>query len=152
VDGAGGAHDLSIGVVPQVHARINRNAVSADRDAGLVDVAERLAVAGLDDRGDVYPDPIGVARECVGQADVHVAVRRLCQLRQLGRLGAAEIPHSVGPHQVDTVIEFEHLLVELDATLCGHRVDPADQLRVAAQVGEDAPGGNPLRAEYECEV
>ena len=48
---------------------------------------------GGDDVVDVDADRVGGARELVGERDVHVAVGRLGELRQLGRLGAAHRPH-----------------------------------------------------------
>ena len=39
--------------------RVHGDAVPADRDARLVDVAERLAVAGLDDLSNVDAVPVG---------------------------------------------------------------------------------------------
>ena len=35
----------------------------------------------------VHPDPVGVAGELVGQRDVDVAIGRVGELRELGRLG-----------------------------------------------------------------
>ena len=60
--------------------------MAAHADARLVDVREGLAVGAADDLQDVDPDALGVARELVGQGDVHVAVGRLGELGELGRL------------------------------------------------------------------
>ena len=53
---AGRADHGRVRVVPQVDPRVDRDAVPADRDARLVDVAVRLGVAGLDDLVDVDAD------------------------------------------------------------------------------------------------
>ncbi len=50
---ARGAHDGGVGVVPEVEARVDRDAVPTHRDARAVDVAVGLGVAGLDDLVDV---------------------------------------------------------------------------------------------------
>src|SRR5690606_5584127 len=124
----GGAHDGRGRVVPQVHPRVDRDAVAADRDARLVDVAVGLRVAGLDDLLDVDAVAVGEPRELVGQADVDVPVGGLGQLGQLGRLGRAQVPDAVRAGQVVAGVEVEDRLVEGDTAGGGRLVDAADQL------------------------
>ena len=119
---------------------------------GRVDVAVRLRVAGLDHLQHVDPVRPGEPGELVGQADVDVPVGGLGQLRQLRRLGAAEVPDAVALRQVGPLVELEHRAVELDRAARPLPGQAADQLGVLAQVGEDAPGQHPLRAEHEVEV
>lgn len=119
--------------------------MAADGDAGLVDVAVGLAVAGFDDLLDVDVVPVGEPGELVGQPDVDVPVGGFGQLRQLGGLRRAEVPDAVGAGQVRALFEVEHGLVEGDARRGGRLVDAADELGVAAQVGEDPAGQHPLR-------
>ena len=59
----------------------------ADRDTWPMDVAERLTVAGLDDRPNVDADGVRVLGELVGESDIDVAIGRLRELRELGGLG-----------------------------------------------------------------
>src|SRR5690606_5843115 len=120
------------------------DAVAADRDARLVDVAVGLRVAGLDDLLDVDAVAVGEPRELVGQADVDVPVGGLGELGQLGRLGRAQVPDAVRAGQVVTGVEVEDRLVEGDTAGGGRLVDAADQLGVAAQVREDPAGEDPL--------
>ena len=95
VGGAGRRDDGRLGVGPQVQPRVHRDAVAADGDAGLVDVAVRLRVRCLDHLVDVDARGRGVAGELVREADVHVAVGGLGELGQLGGLGGAEVPDAV---------------------------------------------------------
>ena len=69
--------------------RVDGDAVAADAEAGLVDVAVRLGVRGRDDLEDVHADAVRVARELVGERDVHVPVRGVGELAELGGLGAS---------------------------------------------------------------
>ena len=152
VEGAGGAHHGGVGVGGQVQARVDRDAVPAHRDAGAVDVGVGLGVAGLDDALDVEAGLVGVDGELVGQADVDVAVGGLGELGHLGGLGGAHVPHAVGAGQVVALVEVEDGLVEGDAGLGAGLVQTTHELGVAAQVGEDAAGEDPLGAEDEVEV
>ena len=149
---ARGAHDGGVGVVPEVQARVDRDAVPADRDAGPVDVAVGLRVAGLDDLVDVDAGPGGERAELVGETDVHVAVGGLGELGHLGRLGRAEVPDPVAALEVGALVELQHRLVELDGSRGALGGQPADQLGVLAQVGEDPAGEHPLGREDEVEV
>ena len=72
----------------------------ADGDAGLVDVAEWLAVAGFDDLGDVDVVVVGVAGQFVGEPDVDVAVGGFGEFGEFGGFAAAEIPDPVRFGQV----------------------------------------------------
>ncbi len=146
------AHDGGLRVVPEVHPRVDRDAVPADGDAGTVDVAEGLAVGRLDDLEDVDAVLLREAGELVGQPDVHVAVGRLGELGHLRGLAAAEVPDAVAARQVGAVVEVEHGLVEGDPALAALGVDAADELGVAAQVGEDPAGVDALGAEDQREV
>ncbi len=121
-------------------------------DTRQVNVAVWLGVAGSDDLEDVDAVARREHGELVGQTDVDVAVGRLGQLGQLGRLSAAEVPDAVGTVQIRAIVEVEHGLVELGAELCAGGRETTDQLRVLAQIGEDAPGEHPLGAEYDMEV
>ncbi len=122
--------------------RVHRDAVAADPEARLVDVAVGLAVGGLDDLLDVDPDPLGVAGELVGEGDVHVAIGRVGELAELGRLGAA--------HPDDLRVEDRG--VEGGRPVAGGRPDPADELGVGGEVAEDGPAVQALRAEGDEEV
>src|SRR4029453_6185089 len=89
----GRPHHRGVRVVPEVEPGIDRDAVAPDRDAGLVDVAVRLGVAGLDDLVDVHARAGRKLGELVGQADVDVAVGRLGELGTLGPPGVAVCPY-----------------------------------------------------------
>ena len=118
--------------------------MAADADARLVDVAVRLRVGGSDDLRDVQAPARRIPRQLVGVGDVHVAVRRLRQLRHLRRLGIGDGP-DLGPLVEDGPIEVDRATRALVAR-------PADDLRVALEVTEDATDEDPLRAEGEEEV
>ena len=62
------------------------------------------------------------------------------------------VPHAVGAGQVVALVEVEDGLVEGDAGPGAGLVQAAHELGVAAQVGEDATGEDPLGAEDEVEV
>ena len=126
VDLARQRRNAQLGVVVEQEVRVDRDAVPADPDARLVDVAVRLRVRRVDDLGHVDPVPRGVARQLVGVGDVHVAVRRLGQLGHLGRLGAGHGPH-LGALVEDGAVEVHRTPRALVARA-------ADDLRVAAQV------------------
>src|SRR5699024_6668833 len=118
----------------QVQPRVDRDAVAADGDAGLVDVGVGLGVGGLDHVVHVDAVVLGEQGEFVGQGDVHVPVGGLGQLRQLTGLRAAQVPHPVGAGQVLALIERQGRFVELTGPLCALLGDRADQLGVPAQV------------------
>jgi hypothetical protein len=102
----------------------------------------------------VHVDAVGrgEARELVGQADVDVAVGGLGQLRHLGGFGTAQVPDPVAALQIGALVELQHLLVEGPGPVGTRRVEAADELGVATQVGEDPAGEDPLRGEDEVEV
>ena len=107
--------------------RVDRNAVAAHADAGLMDVGIRLAVGAVDDLLDVDADAVRVAGEVVGQGDVDVAIGRVRYLAELRRLGAAH-GHDLG---------IQHRVVELSGTPPGFGPDATDELRIGRKVGED---------------
>ena len=80
--------------------------------------------------------------ELVGEADVEVAVGRLGELRQLGRLRGAHRPH----------VGVEERAVEVDAARLAALAEPADELRVGREVAQDAPAEHALGAEDDPEV
>ena len=123
-------------------ARVDGDAVSADADAGLVDVGEGLGVGGGDGFGHVDAVLGGDAGELVGEGDVDVAVGGLGELDELGGL-------AVGDGEDGRV---EGLLVEGGGASRAFGVDAADDLGIAAEVGEDAADEDALRAEGEEEV
>ena len=82
----------SPGRAREEEVRVDRDAVPADADPGLVDVAVRLAVRGRDHLLDVDPVQVGGAGELVGQGDVDVPVGRVGELGELGRLRASSSP------------------------------------------------------------
>src|SRR5690606_23705036 len=135
-----GPHHGGIWVVPQVEARVDRDAGTTDGDAGLVDVAVRLRVGRFNDLVDVNAVLAGEPSELMGESDVDVAVCRFGKLGEFGRLGGTEVPDSVGPGQVGALIEIEYGLVELDGALGTMSGEPSDQLRVLAKIGEHATG------------
>jgi hypothetical protein len=120
--------DLGIGIAGEIEVRVDGNAVSADGDAGAVDVTERLAVARVDHLEDVDVVLVRVTGEFVGEADVDVAVGRFGELGQLGRLAAAEVPHTVRLGQVVTRVELQRRLVERDGEFGAGLVDATDEL------------------------
>ena len=67
--------------------------MAADADAGAMDVRVGLGVGGGDGLVHRQAARGGVAGELVRQGDIHVAVGRLHQLDQFGRLGVAHGPH-----------------------------------------------------------
>ena len=144
VDLAGQRREPQVGIAVEQEVRVDRDAVAADPDARLVDVAVRLRVGGADHLGDVDPAARREAGELVGVGDVHVAVRRLRQLRHLGGLGVGHCP-DLGPLVEDGP-------VELDRATRALRARAADDLRVALEVEEDATDEDALRAEGEEEV
>ncbi len=117
-----------------------------------MDVAVGLRVRGLDHLVHVDAGALGEDRELVGEPDVDVAVRRLGELGHLGGLGRAEVPDAVAAREVRALVELEDGLVEVAGALGAGRGEPADQLGVLAQVGEDPPGEHPLGREDDVEV
>ena len=111
VGAARDGHDLEVGGAAQQQVRVDGDAVTADADAGLVDVRVRLAVGAVDDFLDVDAHAVGVAGEVVGQGDVDVAVGRVGDLAELGGLGAAH-GHDLG---------VEHGVVEVGGAPPGLR-------------------------------
>ena len=153
--GVGGSccgYDGRLRVAGQVQARVDGDAVAADRDAGPVDVGVGLGIAGLNDTRDVDANSVRVACELVGQADIDVPVGGFGELSHLGGLGAAHGPHAVGARQVVALIEGEDGLVEGDAARLAGFAQAPDELRVARQVGEHAPGEDALGREHDVEV
>jgi len=94
----------------------------------------------------------GEPGELVGQADIDIPVCRLGQFGQLGCLRAAQVPDAIGAIQIRSLVEVEDRFVELAGALCAGGRERADQLRIFAQVCEDAPGEHSLRAEHHMEV
>src|ERR1035437_5803036 len=107
--------------------RIYRYAVPADADTGLVDVRVGLAVGALDDFLDVHSDTVGILGKVVGQGDVHVSVRCVRDLAELGGLGATH-GHDLG---------VQHRVVEVGSAEARLRPDATDQLGIGRKVGED---------------
>ncbi len=126
--------------------------MTTDRDSGLVDVTVRLGVGRFDHLVDVDAVLARVAGELVGETDIDVAVGGLRELRQLRGLGGPEIPHAVRPGEVVALIEVEHRLIELESTAGSVSRQRTDQLRVLAQVFEDAAGEHALWREHDVEV
>ena len=139
VDVSGGSGDPGSGIASQVEVRVHGNAMPADGDAWLMDVAERLAVAGLDDLVDVDAVVIGMTRELVGEADVDVAVRRSRPIwRALPlRCYRGSTRRWVAPDR--RAVELQHGFVEPDCQLGAGLVDPADQFRVAGRSANTRP-------------
>ncbi len=111
-------------------------------EAGLVDVRVRLGVRRGDHLVDVDADPLGVPGELVGEGDVHVAVGRVGELAELGRLGVA--------HRDDLGVEDR--VVEGRGAGRRGRADPADELRVGREVAERGAAVEPLRRERDEQV
>ena len=152
VRGARGGHDGRLRVAGQVQARVDGDAVAADRDAGPVNVGVGLGVAGLDDARDVDADRVRVARKLVGQADVDIPVGGLGKLGHLGGLGPTHGPHAVGTRQVVALIEREDGLVEGNAARLAGFAEAPHELGVARQVGENTAGEDALGREHHVEV
>ena len=91
---------------------------------------------------DVDPDPVGVPGELVGQGDVDVAVGRVGELRELGRLGRR--------HRDD--VGVEDAVVERRRPGGRGLAEPADELRVGGQVAEGRAAVQPLRREGDEQV
>ena len=113
--------------------RVDRDAVAADADPRLVDVAVRLAVRGRDHFGDVDAVQVGRPGELVGERDVDIAVGRVGELGEFGRLRRGHRDH----------FRVEHARVEARGPLRRRRREAADELGVGREVG-DAP--RPCRA------
>ncbi len=62
------------------------------------------------------PIESAVLAKVFAERDVHIAIRRFGKLGELGRLGGTEIPDTVGPIKIRTVVEVENRLVELDCS------------------------------------
>ena len=71
----------------QEEPRVDGNAVATNGHPGGVDMAERLRVCGVHHLPYVDTESIGELGELVCQCDVHVAIGRLGELRQLSSLG-----------------------------------------------------------------
>ena len=134
VDLARPGHQRQLRRPIEQEVRVDRDAVAADPDPRLVDVAVRLAVGRGDHLGHVDADPIRVVRELVGERDVHVAVGGVGELRELGRLGRRH-RHDLG---------IEHAVVERRGPAARRRPEPADELRIRGQVAERGPAVQPL--------
>src|SRR5437868_14407094 len=85
---------------------------------------------------------VGDTGELIRERDVYVPIRRLRELRQLGRL---RIRHA-------QYIGVEHLSVKPRRTLRAVLVNTANNLRIRSEVAEHAPGRDALRAEGDGEV
>ena len=107
-----------------------------------MDVAERLAVGGLDHALAVEAARVGESCDLIRERDVHVAVGRLGELRQLRGLRRAHRPHG----------RAEERLVELDAALLAGIGQAAHELRVGLEVPEDPAAEDALGAEHGEEV
>ena len=88
------------------------------------------------------PSASACAGELVGEGDVQVAVGRLGELRQLGRLRRAHRPH----------VGVEERAVELDAARLAALAEAADELRVRREVAQHAAAEHALGAEDDPEV
>ena len=152
VRGAGRGHDGRVRIAGQIQARVDGDAVAADRDAGPVDVGVGLGVAGLNDARDVDAGRIRVTRELVRQADVDVPVGGLGELGHLGGLGPAHGPHAVGARQVVALVEGEDGLVKANAARLAGLAQSTHELRVARQVGENPSGKDALGRKDDVEV
>ena len=126
----------------QEEVRVDRDAVAAHAHARLVDVAVGLAVRRADDLEDVHPDPVRVPGQLVGERDVDVAVRRVGELAQLGRLCRAHRQTSASSTR----------RVERRRPVRRGRADPADELGVRREVPEHRAREQALRAERDEQV
>src|ERR1700694_1270993 len=102
----------------------------------------RLRIRRLESLGDVDCASRSVQGELVGKLDVDVTVCRLGELRELGRLRAL--------HRPDLGVESSS--VKGDSTIGAAFVNAAHDLRIAAQILEDATCVKALGAEREMEV
>ena len=102
VDLGAPSEEAQVRLAVEEEVRVDRDAVAADADARLVDVAVRLRVGGADDLGDVDPAARREAGQLVGVGDVHVAVGRLGELRHLGGLGIGDRPSPRSPPRART--------------------------------------------------
>ena len=142
VDRARDRRDPGLGVAGEVEPRIHGDAVPPDADTGTVDVRERLGVGGIDHPVDVDPGAVGEPGELVGERDVDVAVGRLGELRQFGRLR--------GAHRAD--LGAEERAVQLDRALLARLAQTPDELRIGVEVLEDPARVHPLGAVDGVEV
>jgi hypothetical protein len=152
VDRACHARDPEPGHALHEELGIDRDAMTPDSDTGLVHVAEGLAVACLDHVAHLDAHLLCRQRELVGEPDVEVAVRGLRQLRQLRRLGGPQIPDTVGPRQIRTVVEVQDALIEADRSGRALGIEPSDELGIPAEILEDAPRVDALGAVGDEEV
>ena len=145
IRGSRRGHNIRIRVARKVQARVDGDAVAANRDTGAVQMTVGLRVAGFDHRVNVNARPIREDRELVHQSDIDIAVGRFSELRQFRSFRAAHIPHAVSSGKVGAFIKVEELLVQGDARRSPGFVQTSDELRVATQVGEDTTSEDPLR-------
>src|SRR5215218_1613559 len=115
-------------------------------------VAVGLGIAGLDHRGNIDADCVGVPGELVHQPDVDVTVGRLGQFGHFCRFCAAQIPDTVVVRQVAALVELQHGSVELHPAPGGFFIQAAHELRVSPKVGEDPAGQHAFRAEHDVKV
>jgi hypothetical protein len=142
VDPAAQLDQLHLGCPAEQEVGIDRDAVAADAEARLVDVAVGLAVGRRDHFLDVDTYPVGVTGKLVGQGDVHVAVGGVGQLAELGGFGRA--------HQDDFGVEDRAVEGRRPGARFGAQA--ADQLGIHGQVLERRPAVQPLGREGDEEV
>ena len=127
-----------LGRARQEEVRIDRDAVPADADARLVDVAVRLAVRGPD-------RPPGRRRRSAPRSAASSFANAMLTSRYVVSASLLSSAASRRAHRDD--LRVQHRGVEPRGPVRGRGADAADELRVGREVAEDRPGEQPLRRE-----
>jgi hypothetical protein len=91
-------------------------------------------------------------RELIRQTNIDIAIGGLSQLGQLRCLCTTQIPHTIGPIQIRTVIKVQNFVVKLDGLVGTGLINPANQLGVATQVSKNTASQDAFRAKCHKEV
>ena len=146
------AHHGCFRIIPQVEARIDWNAVAADGDTWLVDVAKWLRVRCRNHFGNIDIRTFGEDCKLICEGDIYIAIGRLCKLCHLGSFRCHKVPDAIWLGEIWAIIEVEYCFIEFNAVLGALLIDSADKLWILAKVGEDATSKNTFRREDEGEI
>ena len=116
--------------------RVDRDAVSADADAGGMHVHSGVAVGKLDELEHVDAEPVADLAELVGIGDVDVAERVFRQLAHLGSQIIRQADRAAG----------DDLFIDFLGELRRFRTVRADDAVILAQFNEHPAGDDALRA------
>ena len=116
--------------------RVDRDAVSADADAGGMHVHSGVAVGKLDELEHVDAEPVADFAEFVGIGDVDIAERVFRQLAHLGSQIIRQADRAAG----------DDLFIDFLGELRRFRTVRADDAVILAQFNEHPAGDDALRA------